>query len=87
MKDMIKKGQNISLKMTLLGNLFLIKKKIWLQTYSISEKHNKKTNEVIISLSHCFMRLLYPIFCVGKQTNMITVMKNRTSIIRTWYIF
>lgn len=27
MKDMIKKGQNISLKMTLLGNLFLIKKK------------------------------------------------------------
>lgn len=23
------------------------------------------------------MRLLYPIFCVDKQTNMITVMKNR----------
>ena len=43
----------------------------------ISEKHNKKANKVIISLPHCFMRLLYPIFCVDKQTNMITVMKNR----------
>lgn len=43
----------------------------------ITEKHNKKANKVITSLPHCFMRLLYPIFCVDKQTNMITVMKNR----------
>lgn len=47
----------------------------------ISEKHNKKANKVIISLPHFFMRLLQPIFCVDKQTNTITVLKNRTSII------